>query len=108
MSCRICSPVNRARLVLWADAVTTPSDDIEPAMVSADREFREEIKKRLRLAVTAEQIVAVNAHGLATVIVAMLRGVALQSLIDDDVDLAAARAEIEALVTARLQKENHG
>ena len=38
----------------------------------------------------------------------MLRGVALQSLIDDDVDLAAARAEIEALVTARLQKENHG
>ena len=50
-------PVNRARLVLWADAVTTPSDDIRPAMVSADREFREEIEKRLRLAVTAEQIV---------------------------------------------------
>ena len=100
-------PVNRARLVLWADAVTTPSDDIRPAMVSADREFREEIEKRLRLAVTAEQIVAVNAHGLATVIIAMLRGVALQSLIDDHVDLAAARAEIEALVTARLQKENH-
>ena len=100
-------PVNRARLVLWADAVSTPSDDIRPAMVSADREFREEIEKRLRLAVTAEQIVAVNAHGLATVIIAMLRGVALQSLIDDHVDLAAARAEIEALVIARLQKENH-
>ncbi|MDT5224825.1 MAG: hypothetical protein QOG19_2232 [Mycobacterium sp.] len=100
-------PVNRARLVLWADAVTTPSDDIRPAMVAADREFREAIEKRLRLAVTAEQLVAVNAHGLATVIIAMLRGVALQSLIDDAVDLAAARAEIEALVTARLQKENH-
>jgi hypothetical protein len=33
--------------------------------------------------------------------------VALQSLIDDHVDLTAARAEIEALVTARLQKEKH-
>jgi AcrR family transcriptional regulator len=100
-------PVNRARLVLWADAVTTPSDDIRPAMVLADREFREEIEKRLRLAVTAQQMAAVNPHGLATVIIAMLRGVALQSLIDDHVDLTAARAEIEALVTGRLQKEKH-
>jgi AcrR family transcriptional regulator len=100
-------PVNRARLVLWADAVTTPSDDIRPAMVFADREFREEIEKRLRLAVTAQQIDTVNPHGLATVVIAMLRGVALQSLIDDHVDLAAARAEIEALVTGRLQKEKH-
>jgi AcrR family transcriptional regulator len=100
-------PVNRARLVLWADAVTTPSDDIRPAMVFADREFREEIEKRLRLAVTAQQIDTVNPHGLATVVIAMLRGVALQSLIDDHVDLAAARAEIEALVTGRLQKEHH-
>jgi AcrR family transcriptional regulator len=100
-------PVNRARLVLWADAVTTPSDDIRPAMVLADREFREEIEKRLRLAVTAQQIDAINPHGLATVVIAMLRGVALQSLIDDHVDLAAARTEIEAIVTARLQKEKH-
>jgi AcrR family transcriptional regulator len=100
-------PVNRARLVLWAEAVTTPSQDIRPAMVSADREFREEIEKRLRRAVTGGQIAAsVSAHGLATVIIAMLRGVALQSLIDDHVDLAAAREEIEQLVTARLQKEN--
>jgi AcrR family transcriptional regulator len=100
-------PINRARLVLWAEAVTTPSQDIRPAMVSADREFREEIERRLRLAVSGGQIAAsVNAHGLATVIIAMLRGVALQSLIDDDVDLAAARAEIEQLVSARLQKEN--
>jgi AcrR family transcriptional regulator len=98
-------PVNRARLVLWADAVCTPSDDIRPAMVCADQEFRDEIERRLQLAVTAGQITEVNPHGLATVIIAMLRGVALQSLIDDHVDLAAARAEIEELVSARLQKE---
>jgi AcrR family transcriptional regulator len=98
-------PINRARLVLWADAVANPSDDIRPAMVNADKEFREEIEKRLRQAIATSQVPPnVNAHGLATVIIAMLRGVALQSLIDDDIDLAAARFEIEQLLLTRLQK----
>jgi hypothetical protein len=35
------------------------------------------------------------AHGPATVCIAMLREVALESLTDDRVDLAAARGEIE-------------
>ena len=99
-------PVNRARLVLWADAVANPSEDIRPAMVNADQEFREEIEKRLRQAIAMGQVPeTVNAHGLATVIIAMLRGVALQSLIDDQIDLAAARFEIEQLLLNRLQKE---
>ena len=99
-------PVNRARLVLWADAVTNSSEEIRPAMVAADREFREEIEKRLRLATAAGQFPAsVNAHGLATVIIAMLRGVALQALIDDDVDMSAARDEIEQMLTIRLNQE---
>jgi AcrR family transcriptional regulator len=99
-------PLNRARLVLWADAVSTPSDDVRPAMVSADREFREEIEKRIRLTVTAGQFSdSVEAQGLATVIIAMLRGVALQSLIDDQVDLDAARHEIEQLLFSRLEKD---
>jgi AcrR family transcriptional regulator len=99
-------PINRARLVLWADAVANPSDDIRPAMVNADQEFREEIEKRLHQATATSQVPPnVNAHGLATVIIAMLRGVALQSLIDDDIDLAAARFEIEQLLLTRLQKE---
>jgi AcrR family transcriptional regulator len=100
------APVNRARLVLWADAVATPSADARPAMVSADREFREEIEKRLQRAVTAGQVApSVNPHGLATVIIAMLRGVALQCLLDDEVDLDAARTEIEQLLDARLKQE---
>jgi AcrR family transcriptional regulator len=99
-------PINRARLVLWADAVANPSDDIRPAMVNADQEFREEIEKRLHQAIATSQVPPnVNAHGLATVIIAMLRGVALQSLIDHDIDLAAARFEIEQLLLTRLQKE---
>ena len=96
-------PVNRARLVLWADAVAGPSEDIRPQMVSADREFREEIEKRIELAVNAGEVTApVDPNGLATVIVAMLRGVALQRLLDDQVDLAAARGEIEELLASRL------
>ena len=96
-------PVNRARLALWADTVANPDDDTRARMVAADREFREEIEKRITVAATAGQTPStVHPHGLATVIIAMLRGVALQSLIDDDVDLDAARREVEALLTHRL------
>jgi AcrR family transcriptional regulator len=96
-------PVNRARLVLWADAVATASDDIRPRMVAADREFREEIEKRIRLAVAAGEVCSdVDALGLATVIIAMLRGVALQYVLDDQVDLSAARHEVEELLRSRL------
>ncbi len=102
-------PVNRARLVLWADTVANPDEDIRARMVHADREFREEIEKRIMVAATAGQTPStVHPHGLATVIIAMLRGVALQSLIDDHVDLDVARREVEALVIHRLtatQKE---
>ena len=99
-------PVNRARMVLWADSVANPAEDTRARMVAADREFREETEKRIRVGVAAGQVPrTVHAHGLATVIVAMLRGVALQSLIDDDVDLAAARTEIEQLLSTRLQED---
>lgn len=99
-------PANRARLALWADAVANPDEDTRSRMVAADREFREEIEKRIKLAVTLGEISGtVDSHGLATVIIAMLRGVALQSLIDDHVDLAAARREVEALLTHRLRPE---
>jgi AcrR family transcriptional regulator len=99
-------PVNRARLVLWADAVAGPSEDVRPRMMSADREFRKEVEKRIQLAKTAGEVAgSVDPRGLATVIIAMLRGVALQYLLDDQVDLDAARKEIEQLLAARLQKE---
>jgi AcrR family transcriptional regulator len=99
-------PVNRARLVLWADAVAGPSEDVRPRMMSADREFREEIEKRIQLAKTAGEVAgSVDPHGLATVIIAMLRGVALQYLLDDQIDLDAARNEIEQLLIARLEME---
>mgnify|MGYP000576578885 CR=1 FL=1 len=96
-------PINRARLVLWADAVANPADDTRARMLGADREFREEIEKRITVAVTAGKLPGtVHPHGLATVIVAMLRGVALQSLMDQAIDLDSARSEVEALLIHRL------
>jgi len=96
-------PVNRARLVLWADAVAGPSEDVRPQMISADREFREEIEKRIHMAVNAGEVnETVDPQGLSTVIVAMLRGVALQHVLDGKVDLVAAQHEVEKLLTLRL------
>jgi AcrR family transcriptional regulator len=96
-------PVNRARLVLWADAVANPTEDTRTRMVAVDREFREEIEKPIRVAIAAGRLPrTIHPQGLATVIVAMLRGAALQSLIDEHVDLDAARSEVEALLIHRL------
>ena len=96
-------PVNRARLALWADAVAGPSEDVRPQMISADREFREEIEKRIELAVNAGGANEdVDPVGLATVLVGMLRGVALQRVLDDQVDIVAARREVEQLLASRL------
>ncbi|MHA3022536.1 TetR/AcrR family transcriptional regulator [Mycobacterium sp. BMJ-28] len=90
-------PINRARLALWAQAATNQSDEFRPAMRAVDREFRDGIEARLRAAAVTEP------GSLATLIVAMLRGVALQSLLDAEVDLAAARSEIERLLAPRLR-----
>src|ERR1700694_1043126 len=99
-------PVNRARLVLWADAVATDSPDVRPAMLAADREFRGAITKTLQRGVSGGEFPAsVDPPGLATVIIAMLRGVALQAVLDDQVDLEACRKEVEQLLKDRLQRE---
>jgi AcrR family transcriptional regulator len=100
-------PVNRARLVLWADAVANPTEDTRARMLAADREFREEIEKPIKVAVSSGRLPhTIDPHGLATVIIAMLRGVALQSLIDEHVDLDAARSEVEALLIHRFTTEH--
>jgi AcrR family transcriptional regulator len=99
-------PANRARLVLWADAVATPSPDVRPAMIAADRDFRKAIVAGIERGMAEGDCPAdVDPHGLATVIIAMLRGAALESLLDDQVDLTACRVEIEKLLTARLHQK---
>ncbi|MDR3660145.1 MAG: TetR/AcrR family transcriptional regulator [Mycobacterium sp.] len=97
-------PVNRARLVLWADAVAAGSPEVRPALVAADREFRDELTARIALGVASGEVAAsIDPGGLSTTIVGMLRGVALQAMLDDQVDLDACRAEVEELLIGRLR-----
>ncbi|WP_243793942.1 TetR/AcrR family transcriptional regulator [Saccharopolyspora gloriosae] len=94
---------HRARLVLWADAVATDSPDVRAAMISADRVFRAEITKVLERGKNAGDVPAsVDPGGLAVVLIGMLRGVALESMLDDTVDLRACREEAVQLLTSRL------
>jgi AcrR family transcriptional regulator len=97
-------PANRARLVLWADAVATGTPDIRSAMLASDRAFREELAKRIqRGQATGEFAGSLDPRAAATVIIGMLRGVALQSMLDDELDLDACRIEIEEVLTKRIQ-----
>lgn len=94
---------NRARLVLWADAVATGSSEVRSAMESADQEFRDELTKRVERGVSSGEFVdSVDPAGFATVLIGMLRGIALQSMLDGGIDLDACRTEVEALLTGRL------
>lgn len=94
---------NRARLVLWADAVATGSPEVRSAMVASDQEFRDELTKRIERAVSSGEFAeSVDPSGFAAVLVGMLRGIALQSMLDAGIDLDVCRIEVEALLTGRL------
>jgi hypothetical protein len=72
-------------------------------MMAADRDFRKALVAGIQRGVTdGEWPSDVDPHGLASVIIAMLRGTALEALLDDQVDLGACRTEIEKLLAARL------
>ncbi|HUB58798.1 MAG TPA: TetR/AcrR family transcriptional regulator [Mycobacterium sp.] len=96
-------PINRARLVLWADAVATPSTDVRPAMIAADRDFRTALIAGINTGIESGDFPPdVNPAGLATVIIAMLRGTALETLLDDHIDVDACRGEVEKILAARV------
>jgi len=101
------APINRVRLVLWADAVTTRSPGVAQAMLAADQEFRGELAKRIERGVSSGEFdTSVDPGGLATAIVGMLRGIAMQHLLDPQVDLNAARAEAERLLINRVRPQD--
>jgi AcrR family transcriptional regulator len=96
-------PTNRARLVLWADAVASGAPDVRNAMLASDRAFREELADRIERGRTGGEFAgSVDPRSAATVIIGMLRGVALQSMLDDELDLDACRVEIEEVLTKRI------
>lgn len=96
-------PINRARLVLIADAIAHEDSDSRDVMVDYSREFREQIAIRLQAGIDAGELDAtVDANALAAVFVGLLRGIAFELMLDPTIDLAACRAEVEAFVVARF------
>ncbi|MFJ4655876.1 TetR/AcrR family transcriptional regulator [Nocardia sp. NPDC088792] len=95
-------PINRARLVLWADAVATPSER-RAIVLAADREFRAEFTQRIVDGqATGEFAAEVDARALAVTAIGALRGITLQSMLDPELDLEAGRRELELMLFARL------
>lgn len=92
--------LNRARLVLIADAIAHPHADTRAVVVEADAAFRSAVADRIRSKGRGD--VPIDAEAFAVVLIGLLRGVTFESMLDDAVDLEAARAEVVRLVSLRL------
>ena len=96
-------PMIRARVALWAAAAVGGTDIDRSQVTAAEERFRAEIKTRLQVGLRARELPAdVDVDGFTTVLIRMLRGVAVQHLLDASVDLDRAVAEALAFVDGRL------
>lgn len=97
-------PINRARVALIADAVAHHDAEGRRVMVDFSREFRSLLSARFARAVDAGELDPdVDTDALAALVVGLLRGITNESVLDPTIDLRACRAEVDALLTARLQ-----
>lgn len=95
-------PVNRARLVLIAEAMTSDTE-FRSLIVESDRAFRATLIKAIERGIDLGEVAEdVDPEGFANVVIALLRGVAQQMFTDESLDLAATRAEVVRLITTRL------
>jgi AcrR family transcriptional regulator len=93
----------RAHYVMWGAAL--PQDaDLRASVAAGDAQFRLGVKSLVRLGQKRRTIAAgVDPHGVAAIVVGMLRGTVAQFLIDpDDVDLAVAADACEQFLRATL------
>lgn len=71
--------------------MATGSPDVRSAMLASDREFRDELAKRIERGVASSEFARpTDPRAFATVVIGMLRGIALQSMLDDRVDWTRA------------------
>lgn len=96
-------PVNRARVILWADAAANRVSDMRGAAQQMDESFREKVSTTLERLRSAGRLPAdVDPAGASVVIVGMLRGVALQYLLDDSLEIGVARAQAHRMCAGLL------
>lgn len=97
------TPMTRARLVLWADSAANRDYHANGLAASTEAHARSIVEQRVEAGKQTGQLAAdVDAKSFSILLLAMLRGIALQVIISVDVDLEASRAEVLQVVTARL------
>lgn len=96
-------PMIRARVALWAAAAVGGTDIDRSHVTAAEERFRREIKTWVGRGLQAGEIPAgIDVDSFTTVLIGMLRGVAVQYLLDGSVDLDRAAVETLAFVDGRL------
>lgn len=91
-------PLGRVHVVMWSEAIAHTATR-RPAQLEWDRQFRSFLVGLIDDGIAEGSIRAdVAREETALSIVGALRGVAMQLLLDDGIDLPAARALIRALV----------
>ena len=95
-------PINRARLVLIADAVAHSDADSREVVLAADRQFRVALARRLASASDRGELTDDELDGLAVTVVGLLRGIAFESMLDPTIDLSSSRSQVQALLESRF------
>ena len=99
-------PMIRARVALWAAAAVEGSEIDRSHVAAAEERFKDEIRTRITKGIHSEQLPPdLDTEGFTTVLIAMLRGVAVQLLLDNSIDLDRAAAETLAFVDGRLSRQ---
>jgi AcrR family transcriptional regulator len=87
--------LGRAYYELFGESIVLVPE-IHQTFVKADRNFRDLLRKTIRSAIELDEIPAdVDVHGLASVVLAIIRGTSMQWLLDGgSIDLVAIKQEI--------------
>lgn len=100
------SPLVRARIALWADSAASGTPEQRSNTTAADQRFRDGIIHCLQEGMSTGELPGnIDVEGFTTVLVGMLRGIALQYLLNGELDLDASRTEALAFVDARLKPD---
>ena len=96
-------PLNRARLVLIAEAMTEGCE-FRDIILQDDRAFRRGLEAAFERGKSSGELPPdLDASGFAIATIALLRGVACQAYADPKLDIASARSEIGAVLLHRLR-----
>lgn len=100
------NPLGRVHVVMWSEAIAN-SATRRPAQLEWDRQFRTFVSGLIEDGVAEGSIRSdVQVEETALMLVGALRGVAMQLMLDEGIDLPTAQTLIRSLVLADLEPAN--